>query len=86
MTEKRNRQELIAKRNLLYWQFLNDPEKTNLAVEIKALDDQIADITQRMIGRPYKSSGASRSVRREPDGLFVHRRYQNTLVLLDPGP
>ena len=25
--------------------------KTNLAVEIKALDDQIADITQRMIGR-----------------------------------
>jgi hypothetical protein len=51
MTEKQNRQELIAKRNLLYWQFLNDPEKTNLAAEIKALDDQIADITQRMIGR-----------------------------------
>jgi hypothetical protein len=51
MTEKQNRQELIAKRNLLYWQLLNDPEKTNLAAEIKALDDQIADITQRMIGR-----------------------------------
>jgi hypothetical protein len=51
MTEKQNRQELIAKRNLLYWQFLSDPEKTNLAVEIKALDDQIADITQRMIER-----------------------------------
>ena len=40
MKEKRNRQELIAKRNLLYWQFLNDPEKTNLSVGIKALDDQ----------------------------------------------
>ena len=44
--EKRNREEWMAKRNMLYRHFLNDPSETHLAVAIKALDDQIA-------ARPY---------------------------------
>jgi hypothetical protein len=49
VTEKRNREELIAKRNLLFRRFLNNPKETDLALEIKVLDDQIAKITQRMV-------------------------------------
>lgn len=48
MTEKQNREELIAKRNLLFQRLLNSPKSTHLAIEIKALDDQIAECTQRM--------------------------------------
>jgi len=48
MTEKRNREELIAKRNLLFWRFLNNPKETELALEIKVLDERIAESTERM--------------------------------------
>jgi hypothetical protein len=51
MTEKRNREELIAKRNLLFRQFLKNPKETHLAMEIKVLDDRIAEITQRIADR-----------------------------------
>jgi hypothetical protein len=51
-TEERNREKLIAKRNLLSWRFLNDPQETELAIEIKLLDDRIAEITQRMVEQP----------------------------------
>lgn len=49
MTEKRNREELIAKRNLLYWRFLANPKQIELAIEIKVLDDRIAESTQRVV-------------------------------------
>jgi hypothetical protein len=49
MTEKRNREELLAKRNQLFWRFLNNPKETALAIEIKLLDDRVAEITQRMV-------------------------------------
>jgi len=48
VTEKQNLQDLIAKRNLLFQRLLNSPKSTHLAIEIKALDDQIADSTQRI--------------------------------------
>jgi hypothetical protein len=51
MTEKRKREELIAKRNLLFWRFLKNPKETHLAIEIKVLDNRIAEITQRMVDR-----------------------------------
>jgi hypothetical protein len=51
MTEKRKREELIAKRNLLSWRFLKNPKETHLAIEIKVLDNRIAEITQRMVDR-----------------------------------
>ena len=56
MTEKRNREELIAKRNLLFRRFLNNPKETGLALEIKVLDDQIAKITQRMVEEERKAN------------------------------
>jgi uncharacterized membrane-anchored protein len=49
MTEKRNREQLIAARNQLFWRFVNNPKETTLAIEIKRFDDRIAEITQRMI-------------------------------------
>jgi hypothetical protein len=56
VTEKRNREELIAKRNLLFRRFLNNPKETDLALEIKVLDDQIAKITQRMVEEERNAS------------------------------
>jgi len=56
VTEKRNREELIAKRNLLFRRFLNNPKETGLALEIKVLDDQIAKITQRMVEEERKAN------------------------------
>jgi hypothetical protein len=41
-----NREELKTKRKLLFKLFLNNPMHISLAVEIKALDDQLADWTQ----------------------------------------
>ncbi len=46
--EKKNRQELKNKRNQLYQLFLKNPMYTRLAVEIKFLDDQLAECTQQM--------------------------------------
>ncbi|MGB7844127.1 MAG: hypothetical protein WBL63_00805 [Candidatus Acidiferrum sp.] len=48
MTEKQNREELIAKRNLVFARFLESPREIHLAIEVKAFDDQIAESTQRM--------------------------------------
>jgi hypothetical protein len=49
MTGWREREELISKRNLLFRRFLFNPRETHLAVEVKALDDQIAESIQRML-------------------------------------
>ena len=38
-----NREELKNKRKVLFKLFLKNPMHTGLAVEIKALDDQLAD-------------------------------------------
>jgi hypothetical protein len=43
---KKNRQELKNKRNQLYKLFLKNPMYTRLAVEIKFLDDQLAECDQ----------------------------------------
>ena len=40
--ENRNREELKAKRNLLFKLFLKNPTYTHLALEIKVIDDQLA--------------------------------------------
>ena len=44
--EKKNRQELKNKRNQLYQLFLKNPMYTRVAVEIKVLDDQLAESGQ----------------------------------------
>ncbi len=45
-SEKKNRQELKNKRNQLYKLFVNNPMYTELAIEIKVLDDQLAACDQ----------------------------------------
>jgi len=45
--EEPNRQELKNKRNLLYELFLKNPKHTRLAIKIKAIDDQLAEWSQR---------------------------------------
>ena len=45
-TSIKTREDLKNKRKLLFKLFLNNPMHTSLSVEIKALDDRLADWTQ----------------------------------------
>jgi len=45
---RRKREELKAKRNLLFQQFLRNPRDTRLALKIKTIDDQVAKCTEQM--------------------------------------
>jgi hypothetical protein len=44
----KNREKLKNKRKVLFKLFLKNPMYTRLALEIKALDDQLADSTQHL--------------------------------------
>ena len=44
----KKREELKAKRNLLFARFLNNPLKTQLALKIKIIDDQVAECCEQM--------------------------------------
>ena len=54
----KSREELKNKRKLLFKLFLNHPMHTSLAVEIKVLDDQLADWTQT-VGADVSEAKAS---------------------------
>ena len=45
--EKRKREELKAKRDLLFERYLKHPMETRLALEIKIIDDQLAEGTKQ---------------------------------------
>jgi len=45
---KSKREELKARRNPLFTQYVENPNDIHLAVEIKNIDDQIAECTERM--------------------------------------
>jgi hypothetical protein len=44
----RKREELKAKRNLIFARFLNNPLETQLALKIKTIDDQVAECCELM--------------------------------------
>jgi len=46
--ERTKRQQLIDRRNLLFEQFLKTPLDIRLALEIKLLDDQVAEYTDQI--------------------------------------
>lgn len=46
-SENQSRQELKIKRKRLYKLFLKNPIYTRLAIEIKALDDQLAESSEQ---------------------------------------
>jgi hypothetical protein len=46
--EQGRRDQLKAKRKRLFERFVNNPADTHLALEIKIIDDQVAECTQQM--------------------------------------
>jgi hypothetical protein len=48
----RKREKLKAKRNLLFQRFLKNPLETHLALEIKIIDDQVAECSE-LVGRKH---------------------------------
>jgi hypothetical protein len=44
----KKREELKAKRNLLFARFLNNPLETQLARKIKIIDDQVAECCEQV--------------------------------------
>ena len=66
--EKRIREELIAKRNLLFQRFLLNPLEIKLAIEIKAVDDQITESTQRSRIQESNTEPGGRNVSRHHKG------------------
>jgi hypothetical protein len=52
---KSKREELKAKRSPLFKEYLKHPHDTRLALEIKLIDDQIAECTEKMRVKRAKS-------------------------------
>ena len=50
------RDELKARRESLFNKYLKNPDETQLALEIKALDDQVAECVQQLGRRTQGSS------------------------------
>jgi len=46
--EKKEREALKARRNLLFQRYLKAPQDTRLALEIKLIDDQVAKFTEQI--------------------------------------
>ena len=46
---KRVRDQLKSKRNLLLKEYFKNPMNTHLAIEIKLIDDQIAELTEHLV-------------------------------------
>lgn len=80
--EQKTRNDLKAKRKLLFAKFSKNPSNTRLALEIRWLDDRISDLDrdlmeQSALSNGAKQSGVSPSVRRGADKLLSSRdEYQ----------
>ena len=44
IVEKKHQEDLKAKRDVLFAQFVRNPKEIHLALEIKAIDDKIAEL------------------------------------------
>lgn len=47
--EKKTRDQLKAKRDLLLEEYTRQPMNTRLAIEIRLIDDQVAALTERLV-------------------------------------
>ena len=47
--EKKTRDQLKAKRDLLLDEYIRQPMNTRLAIEIRLIDDQVAALTERLV-------------------------------------
>jgi hypothetical protein len=50
--ERKKRKELTAKRNLLFAEYLKNPQDIRLALEIKLIDDQVAQSIEQTERKP----------------------------------
>ena len=50
--ERTKRKALTTKRNLLFAQYLKNPQDTRLALEIKLIDDQVAQSIEQTERKP----------------------------------
>lgn len=53
-----NRDELKTKRKLVFRQICKNPENTSLAIEIRLIDDQVANLVERRLS---KRTGSTKS-------------------------
>ena len=63
---KKNREELKNKRKVLFKLFLKNPMYTRLALEIKAIDDQLADWTQHLAQKSGTEASSTHLVQNPP--------------------
>jgi len=54
--EKRKREDLKAKRELLFKRYLKRPMDTHLSLEIKSIDDQLAEPAKQVKQKPRSSN------------------------------
>jgi hypothetical protein len=52
--ERNKRKALTTKRNLLFAQYLKNPQDTRLALEIKLIDDQVAASIEQNERKPAR--------------------------------
>ena len=50
--ERKKRKDLTTKRNLLFAEYLKNPQDTRLALEIKLIDDQVAQSIEQTERKP----------------------------------
>jgi hypothetical protein len=50
--ERKKRKELTTKRNLLFAEYLKNPQDIRLALEIKLIDDQVAQSIEQTERKP----------------------------------
>lgn len=62
---KKKRDDLKTKRNSLFEKYAKHPEEFHLALEIKKIDDEIADCTQH-VEQERRSERGSTSTRKVP--------------------
>ena len=47
--KKKSRDQLKTKRNLLFDEFSKNPMNARLAIEIRLIDDQVAELTEHLV-------------------------------------
>ncbi len=47
--EQKMREHLKTRRNLLLEEYFHNPTNTQLAIEIKLIDDQVAELTEQLV-------------------------------------
>jgi hypothetical protein len=69
VADKAKRDELKAKRDALFAKYLRNPTNSKLAIEIKLIDDQIAELVERSDKLKKSKRPLNPEFEAEPDGF-----------------